>query len=592
MPLTARQRSIHNKNGAKRTTSFKGKRLRKGSEGEYIVTSAPTDLQSLAYPGGAVALALLLVARLASAYWGHISDCDETFNYWEPLHYLVYGTGLQTWEYSPVYAIRSYMPLWLFAVPAKMLSFIFSPVTVFYSLRFLLAVLSACAELIFYKAVCHEFGVHVGRIWLGLTLLAAGSFVASSAMLPSSWSLALVSAALASWWRNRYPAAVLFTAANALLSWPFTALIGLPIAVDMLILKRQFVEFFKWSLISLIIILLPTIAVDSYHYGRLVIAPWNIIAYNIFTEHGPDLYGVEPWTYYFINGFLNFNFVWVLALCCPVHLMVCRALAPRSTLRATFCKPYWLTLLPLDLWLAVFMLQPHKEERFLYPVYSMIVLGGAIGLDCMQKMMFWLGTEVFRWQKDRRHYLASEYAGQVMILAACGIGIIGISRTVALYNNYHGPMTILNHLPPTSEPLNICYGKDWYRYPSSFHIPRGSNIRFIRSDFKGQLPAPYSSEKNATRLIHPYFNDQNKMDRRTLLHPSECHYLVDSDIGEPTILQPAYHKDNNWEIVASVPFIDAKKSHSIFRAFYIPMVSSKHCVFANLYLLKNKILLG
>lgn len=55
---------------------------------EYIVTSAPTDLQSLAYPGGAVALALLLVARLASAYWGHISDCDETFNYWEPLHYL------------------------------------------------------------------------------------------------------------------------------------------------------------------------------------------------------------------------------------------------------------------------------------------------------------------------------------------------------------------------------------------------------------------------------------------------------------------------------------------------------------------------
>lgn len=79
----------------------------------------------------------------------------------------------------------------------------------------------------------------------------------------------------------------------------------------MLIMKRQFKAFFKWSIISFLTILLPTVAVDSWHYGRLVVAPWNIIAYNIFTEHGPDLYGVEPWTYYFVNGFLNFNIVWV-----------------------------------------------------------------------------------------------------------------------------------------------------------------------------------------------------------------------------------------------------------------------------------------
>jgi alpha-1,2-mannosyltransferase len=28
-----------------------------------------------------------------------ISDCDEVFNYWEPMHFMLYGTGLQTWEY-------------------------------------------------------------------------------------------------------------------------------------------------------------------------------------------------------------------------------------------------------------------------------------------------------------------------------------------------------------------------------------------------------------------------------------------------------------------------------------------------------------
>lgn len=35
-----------------------------------------------------MALVLLLAARIASAYYGHIADCDETYNYWEPLHYL------------------------------------------------------------------------------------------------------------------------------------------------------------------------------------------------------------------------------------------------------------------------------------------------------------------------------------------------------------------------------------------------------------------------------------------------------------------------------------------------------------------------
>lgn len=33
------------------------------------------------------------------------------------------------------------------------------------------------------------------------------------------------------------------------------------------------------------------IQIDQYFYGKLVIAPLNIVIYNVFTEHGPDLYG-------------------------------------------------------------------------------------------------------------------------------------------------------------------------------------------------------------------------------------------------------------------------------------------------------------
>lgn len=44
--------------------------------------------------------------RYMSASSNIIHDCDEVFNYWEPLHYLLYKSGFQTWEYR--YSISLY----------------------------------------------------------------------------------------------------------------------------------------------------------------------------------------------------------------------------------------------------------------------------------------------------------------------------------------------------------------------------------------------------------------------------------------------------------------------------------------------------
>lgn len=64
------------------------------------------------------AFLLLLLARLASAALNIIHDCDETFNYLEPLHYLLHGSGMQTWEYSARFALRSWLYLLLHAPAA------------------------------------------------------------------------------------------------------------------------------------------------------------------------------------------------------------------------------------------------------------------------------------------------------------------------------------------------------------------------------------------------------------------------------------------------------------------------------------------
>lgn len=74
-------------------------------------------------------------------------------------------------------------------------------------------------------------------------------------------------------------------------------------------------------MLSGVVILAPMIWIDSGYYGKTVIAPLNIVLYNIFTDHGPDLYGTEPLSFYIFNGFLNFNFVFIGALFTPLALV-------------------------------------------------------------------------------------------------------------------------------------------------------------------------------------------------------------------------------------------------------------------------------
>ena len=77
----------------------------------------------------------------------------------------------------------------------------------------------------------------------------------------------------------------------SLCSWPFAALIGAPIALDLIFRRRRLVFFIRWCVISVLTIFIPQVLFDTQFYGKLTIAPLNIVTYNIFTSHGPDLYG-------------------------------------------------------------------------------------------------------------------------------------------------------------------------------------------------------------------------------------------------------------------------------------------------------------
>lgn len=60
----------------------------------------------------------------------------------------------------------------------------------------------------------------------------------------------------------------------------------------------------------------PIVAVDYFFYGKFEFVPLNIVLYNVFggPDRGPNIFGTEPWWFYVVNGFLNFNLVFLLAL--------------------------------------------------------------------------------------------------------------------------------------------------------------------------------------------------------------------------------------------------------------------------------------
>uniref|UniRef100_A0A8C6SAZ7 Mannosyltransferase n=1 Tax=Neogobius melanostomus TaxID=47308 RepID=A0A8C6SAZ7_9GOBI len=531
-------------------------------------------------PEGSTAFKCLLSARFCAALLSNISDCDETFNYWEPMHFLLYGTGMQTWEYSPLYAIRSYAYLWLHALPACLHAHVLqtNKVLVFYFVRCVLAFSCCVCELYFTsEAVCKKFGF-------------TGMFCSSAAFLPSSFCMYTTLVAMTGWFQDSTPLAVFGVAAGAIVGWPFSALIGLPIAFDLLLLRRQWKSFVTWAAIALLL-LVPLVAVDSFFYGKLVVAPLNILLYNVFTPHGPDLYGTEPWPFYFINGFLNFNLVFALALFSLPLTALMETLLHRFNVQ-NLGRPYWLTLSPMYLWMLVFFTRPHKEERFLFPIYPLICLSGAVALSSLQKCYHFL------FQRYRlEHYTVS--SNWLALSAVMVFAVLSLSRSVALFRAYHAPLDLYPefhriakdpslHSVPEGRPVSVCVGKEWYRFPSSFLLPNNWQLHFIQSEFKGQLPQPYSPGPSATQMIPANMNDQNLEEPSRYVDLRQCHYLVDLDFEEETSLEPRYSSKEEWNIIAYKPFLQASRSSSIFRAFYIPFISDHHTTYRRYVILKPR----
>ena len=296
------------------------------------------------------AFAILAFARCVSALCNIVHDCDETFNFWEPLHYLVHGTGMQTWEHSPTFALRSYLYLGLHYVVAKPAAVLASALALprihaFHAVRIALGVVSAYAEAWLCAEVA-KIDQNASRILVVASAFSAGMFAAATAFLPSSFAMYCVTCAAAASLAGKHAVACAACVAAVTIAWPFAGICAIPYGLECLRTNGT-VRTAMYIATPLAIITSISVAIDTEMYGRTTWSVLNILRYNV-AGGGSELYGTEGPGYYLRNLFLTFSIAVPASLALPlvalVHRLVLGGIEPGYGNLVRTCVPFPLAL--------------------------------------------------------------------------------------------------------------------------------------------------------------------------------------------------------------------------------------------------------
>lgn len=546
-------------------------------------------------PSVGAAFVLLLIARILGAAFNIILDCDEVYNYWEPLHYLLYGYGMQTWEYSSAYALRSYLYLILHALiafPAKLiLGSSTGKVYVFYTVRAALGIISSGLEATLYRCVLQKSAGTAVSFFLFL-LFSSGMFLSSNTLLPSTFTMYAMMASTIGVLQNQTQVTIVSAVVGVVLGWPVAGIAFVPYALYVL-LQPHLVASFGTGAAALALTVVPLLGVDHYFYGKLTVSLWNFILYNVAGGGQSALYGVEGPFFYVKNGINNFNVSLVLAFLLPVvilghwlwpHLRLMDGKEGSDENKCRWLPSLLLACSPLYLWFFAISMLPHKEERFLYVVYPQICLAAAVSLEAVVAT----ANRLLHARPSSLSLLHARFTELIIFLSKWAVllaySLVSIARTVAILWHYGAPLIVYRSLPRLPDdlgtghraPVQVCVGREWHRFPSAFFLPSNHyRLAFVDSGFRGLLPAPFNPRAGGTSAAPAVLNNENRHEPLLYVEDvKDCKYLVDFEMPKSDSLR-SLHPDILWEVVASEDFVEASLSPALTRALYIPLVSKR-----------------
>eukprot|EP00917_Polyrhabdina_sp_WS-2016_P030449 GHVP01064982.1.p1 GENE.GHVP01064982.1~~GHVP01064982.1.p1 ORF type:complete len:320 (-),score=49.68 GHVP01064982.1:973-1932(-) len=239
------------------------------------------------------------------------------------------------------------------------------------------------------------------------------------------------------------------------------------------------------------------------------------------------------------------------------------------------------------LWLFLMFKMPHKEERFLYPVYPSLLLFAAYGIHEV-----WSFVRFHTRDKSLFSIWIRFMSGMTIFSHLFISTLICLSRLAATYIRLGLPVLtiwsafkeeLLDKQSETSIPgyflpedVTVCLGRSWHRFPgSTFSLP--AKLNFVRSDFGGLLPGSFVSTDTADLGMNKY----NMHEPSRYSPMEECSYLVDDcdDKGScpsKEILSFA-SKYLQFDKIICTDILVGESSPSIFRSLFIPGIpTSSH----------------
>jgi alpha-1,2-mannosyltransferase len=427
----------------------------------------------------------------------------------------------------------------------------------------------------------------VAMLYLLITATSPGMYHASIAYLPSSFAMYFVILGMAAFldWRGglRTAQGIWCFGVGACLGWPFAVILAAPFLIEELLLaslsdqqgRQKLVQRVLDGCVRAGLVLASQVVIDCFFYNKFELVPLNIVKYNVFSNKGPDLYGTEPWHFYLRNLFLNFHFWLPLALLSLPLLVLQKITRGRVATKSSYLRGV-IFLSPFYLWLAIFTLQPHKEERFMYPAYPAIALNAAVAFNIILANMGSTSPQ------DLVSRIPVQLRLGIILAFVFAANTFFAWRTYGTFEAYSAPLSIYKplHEPGVAHQGDlVCLGKEWYRFPSHFLLPQGIRAKFIKSEFSGLLPGEFSEARegfgpfSGTWLSPPGMNDENREDIGKYTDVKRCTFLVDSHLPstQSTALEPSYIQDEQtWEKVKCLPYLDNASTGIIGRLGWIP----------------------
>lgn len=227
----------------------------------------------------------------------------------------------------------------------------------------------------------------------------------------------------------------------------------------------------------------------------------------------------------------------------------------------------------------------------MFPVYPFLALNAAVSSHIILTAAGHAG----------RNTVLGKIPAQIRLLGVVVIPFLLMTslfllRVVGVYTGYGAPLSLYEPLGAgiTSGEVEVgivgergdfvCYGKEWYRFPTSYFLPRDMHAKFIRSEFNGLLPGEFQHRSDGfglfpgTHLIPSGMNDLNQEDPGKYTNIKHCDFLVDTQYpvraGKGVTLppnEPDYVADTeNWEVIKCLPFLDAENTGTIARMIWVP----------------------